>query len=305
MPHWLAIVLLGIIEGITEFIPVSSTGHLLIAERWLPRQSDLFNIVIQCGAVLAVIPLFNSRLKQFLFDWRKPDTRDYLLKVIVAFAITGVGGLVLEKLKFKLPEHLMPVGWALLTGGVLFVLVERHLWKRAKPLKDDITWTVALAMGAGQLVAAVFPGASRSGTTIIIALVLGLGRPQATEFSFLIGIPTMVAAGGLKIFKAIRHTDIVDGGPERWDMVLLGTVVSAIVSFIAVKWLLRYVQSHTFTAFGWYRVALGVAVLGVGLVDRLPEPAVPAAPAKTAHSSIGTPSTMSSTSVPFPAAMRH
>ena len=95
MSDWIAIIILGIIEGITEFIPVSSTGHLLIAERWLPRQTELFNVVIQCGAVIAVLPLFPERLKQFLFDWRKPATRDYLLKIFIAFALTGAGGLAL------------------------------------------------------------------------------------------------------------------------------------------------------------------------------------------------------------------
>ena len=283
MPNWVAIVLLGIIEGITEFIPVSSTGHLLIAERWLPRQSDLFNIVIQSAAVLAVLPLFAPRLKQFLFQWREPATRGLLLKVIVAFGLTGAGGLVLDKLHFKLPEQLAPVGWAVLVGGVVFLLVERRLWMRAKPLSEDITWTIALAMGAGQLVAAVFPGASRSGTTIILALLLGLGRPQATEFSFLIGIPTMLAAGGLKIFKALRHPP-ANGPGEDWGMLLLGAGVAAVVSFIAVKWLLRFVQTHTFEAFGWYRIGLGVVVLVVALVsDRPATPAAPkAVPAKQA-----------------------
>src|SRR5436189_987782 len=97
MPLWIVAVLLGVIEGITEFLPVSSTAHLLIAERWLPRQTDLFNVVIQCGAVLAVLPLFPERLRQFIFRWREPAVRDYLLKVLVAFAITGAGGYVLEK----------------------------------------------------------------------------------------------------------------------------------------------------------------------------------------------------------------
>src|SRR6266446_8711709 len=102
MPLWIAIVLLGIIEGITEFLPVSSTGHLLIAERWLPRQSDLFNIVIQSGAVLAVLPLFPERLRQFFFRWREPAVRDYLLKIFAAFALTGAVGFVLDKKGFKL-----------------------------------------------------------------------------------------------------------------------------------------------------------------------------------------------------------
>src|SRR6266704_4380244 len=108
MPLWITVVLLGIIEGITEFLPVSSTGHLLIAERWLPRQTDLFNIVIQCGAVLAVLPLFSLRCQQLIFRWREAETRNFVLKIIVAFGITGVGGLMLEKRQFKLPEHLTP-----------------------------------------------------------------------------------------------------------------------------------------------------------------------------------------------------
>src|SRR5437899_9801413 len=140
MPDWLTIVILGIIEGITEFLPISSTGHLLVAEQWLPRQSDLFNIVIQSGAVLAVLPLFRGRWEQLFLRWREPATRDFFLKIIFAFGLTGLGGLVLEKRGFKLPEELTPVAWALLIGGVLFVLVER--WLRGRPLRDDVTWTI-------------------------------------------------------------------------------------------------------------------------------------------------------------------
>jgi undecaprenyl-diphosphatase len=257
MAEWIAVVLLGIIEGITEFIPVSSTGHLLIAERWLPHQTDLFNIVIQSGAVVAVLPLFPERLKQFVFRWREPASRDYLLKIFAAFVITGIGGLVLDKMGFKLPEKLLPVAVALFVGGLLFVIVER--WLRGKTMSNEITWTIVLAVGLGQLIAAVFPGTSRSGATILLALILGLNRPLATEFSFLVGIPTMLAAGGLKIFKAFHHSA---GAPaENWSMVALGTVVSAVVSFLAVKWLLRYVQTHTFSAFGWYRIGLGILIL--------------------------------------------
>ncbi len=259
MPLWLAIVVLGVIEGITEFLPVSSTGHLLLAEhiRWLPRQSDLFNIVIQCGAVLAVLPLFPERLRQFVFRWREPATRDYLLKILVAFAITGVGGLVLEKRGYKLEEKLLPVAVALLVGGVAFVVIEFCL--RGRELKKEITWPIVLAVGIGQLIAAVFPGTSRSGATIILALLLGLNRVAATEFTFLVGIPTMLAAGGLKIFKALHHPP-ANVPPENWGMVALGFIVAAIVSFIAVKWLLRYVQTHTFVLFGWYRIALAVVI---------------------------------------------
>ena len=259
MPDWIVAVILGIIEGITEFLPVSSTGHLLIAEKWLHlHQSDLFNVVIQCGAVLAVLPLFPERLNQFLFRWREPATRDYLLKLVTAFVITGIGGLVLEKKHFKLPEETLPVAIALLVGGVLFLAVEFLV--RGKTLRTEVTWTIALAVGLGQLVAAIFPGASRSGTTIILALLLGLGRAQATEFTFLVGIPTMLAAGGLKIFKSLHHPP-VGAVPEHWGLVLLSTLVAAVVSFIAVKWLLRFVQTHTFNGFGWYRILAGGALL--------------------------------------------
>lgn len=257
MPYWIVAVILGIIEGITEFLPISSTGHLLIAEHWLPRQSDLFNIVIQCGAVIAVIPLFHKRFHQFIFNWREKATQDYMLKICVAFVITGAIGFVLDKKGLKLPEELKPVAIALLVGGIAFLLVE--YWIRGKKLRDDVTWPVVIAVGLGQIVAAVFPGSSRSGTTIILSLILGLNRPMATEFSFLVGIPTMLAAGGLKIFHAIHHPDPT-APAENWNMVILCTIVSAIVSFIAVKWLLRYVQSHTFNLFGWYRIAAAILV---------------------------------------------
>jgi len=257
MPDWIVAVILGIIEGITEFIPVSSTGHLLIAEHWLPRQTDLFNIVIQCGAVVAVIPLFHKRFHQFIFQWREKSTQDYLLKICVAFVITGAIGFVLDKKGLKLPETLLPIAIAVLAGGIAFIAVEA--WLRGKKLRDEITWPVAIAVGLGQLLAAVFPGTSRSGATIVLALLLGLNRPLATEFSFLVGIPTMLAAGGLKIFKALHHP--LPGAPhENWSMLILCTIVSAIVSFIAVKWLLRYVQNHTFKLFGWYRIALGIGI---------------------------------------------
>lgn len=257
MSDWLVAVLLGIIEGITEFIPVSSTGHLLLAEHWLPRQTDLFNVVIQSGAVLAVIPLFHTRFHQFIFKWRETATRDYLLKIFTAFFITGVGGLILEKKHFKLPETALPIAVALLVGGVLFLLVER--WLAGKPVRNEITWQIAIAVGLAQLVAAIFPGTSRSGATILIALVFGLNRPLATEFSFLVGIPTMLAAGGLKIFKALHHP-AATAPAENWNMILLAAIVAAIISFIAVKWLLRFVQTHTFNGFGWYRIAAGIAV---------------------------------------------
>jgi undecaprenyl-diphosphatase len=258
MPDWIAIIILGIVEGITEFLPVSSTGHLLVAEHWLPKQSDLFNVVIQGGAVVAVIPLFWPRISQFITRASDPKTRDYFFKFALAFVITGIGGFIWDKKGHKLPESAIPVGTALLVGGILFLLVEMFI--RGKSLKDEITWQIAIAVGVGQLIAAIFPGASRSGTTIIFGLLLGATRPAITEFTFLVGIPTMLAASGLKIFKSLHHHDATLP-PENWGMVALGTIVAAIVSFIAVKWLLRYVQTHTFTAFGYYRIIAGALIL--------------------------------------------
>jgi undecaprenyl-diphosphatase len=264
MPLWLIVVVLGIIEGITEFLPVSSTGHLLIAERWMhSHQSDLFNIVIQSGAVLAVIPLFRERFHQFLFKWRDPETQAYAAKLMLAFVLTGIGGLLIDKHGFKLPEELSPIAIALVVGGLGFVLVEA--WLKGKPLGDRVTWTMAVAVGLGQLLAAVFPGTSRSGATILLCLLLGLNRPAATEFCFLVGIPTMLAAGGWKIFKALPHP-AASAPPQHWDMVLLGFVLSAVVSFITVKWLLRYIQTHTFVLFGWYRIGLAALIGGLLLL---------------------------------------
>jgi undecaprenyl-diphosphatase len=264
--------ILGVVEGITEFLPVSSTGHLLITENILFHGSqkpgwidDLFNIVIQTGAVLAVIPLFHKRFHQFIFNWQDKAVRDYFLKIVAAFVITGAGGYEMEKKGFKLPEELMPVAIALLVGGVLFLVVERWLAGRGGQEKvggelSSVTWTVAVAVGTGQLIAAAFPGSSRSGTTIIFSLALGLSRPLATEYSFLVSIPTMLAAGGYKIFKAFHHP-VVGAAPENWQMVILSTIIAAVVSFIAVKWLLRFVQTHTFNSFGWYRILVGGGLL--------------------------------------------
>jgi len=264
MPDWVAVVILGIVEGLTEFIPVSSTGHLLIAERWLiatkwlsGKPSDLFNVVIQCGAVVAVLPLFSLRCQQLAFRWREAETRAYLLRLIFAVGLTGSVGWLLQKGGYQLNEDPRPIASALLIGGVLFLVVER--WLRGRSLRDEITWSVALAVGVGQLVAAIFPGASRSGTTILLSLMLNLNRPAATEFSFLVGIPTMLAAGGLKIFKALHHAS--GAPPEQWGLVILGTAVAALVSFAAVKWFLRFVQTHTFEGFGWYRIVLGILIL--------------------------------------------
>lgn len=261
MPDWLAVVILGIIEGITEFLPISSTGHLLLAEHWMPIRSefiksDLFTVVIQPGAVAAVVLIFWKRLLGLVLGLRDPANRDYLLKLGAAFFLTGVGGLAIKKLGFELPDEVTPIALATLIGGVLFVAVEA--WLKGRPAGTEVTWTIAIAMGVGQLLAAIFPGLSRSGSTILIALALGLARPQAAEFSFLLGIPTLLAAAAKESLDAIKDPPPF---PIDWAMVGLGALVSAVTAFVAVRWLLKFVQGHTFTGFGIYRIVLGVVIL--------------------------------------------
>ena len=253
LPNWLSAVILGLIEGLTEFIPVSSTGHLILAQNWLPRQSDLFNVVIQSGAVLAVLPLFSKRLSQ-LRNWRSTEGRSLLALISIAFLVTAAGGVALEKLRFKLPENPKPVAIALIIGGLLFLIAERIL--RSRVLDSQCSKPTAFLVGLAQLVAAVFPGSSRSGTTIIAAMLAGTSRTTATEFSFLVGIPTLLAAAGVKTLKALKS-----GAQEDWGLLALATSVAAVVSFVSVKWLLGFVQNHSFASFGVYRIVLGTAIL--------------------------------------------
>ena len=258
MPEWLAVVILGVIEGITEFLPISSTGHLLLVQnsQWLPQQSDLFNITIQSGAALAVLAVFGGRIRDLLAHVSEPRSAGYLAKLALAFVITGIGGLALTKMGFTLPKEVGPIAWATLVGGVVILLVEWSL--RRRRVVTEVTWTMAVVVGLAQLLAAVFPGTSRAGATIMLVMLLSLARPAATEFSFLVGVPTLLAAGAYETLHALRHPA---GVPTKWGMLALGTVVSAVTAFVVVRWLLRWVQTHSFVPFGWYRIALGLVML--------------------------------------------
>ncbi|HYM43078.1 MAG TPA: undecaprenyl-diphosphate phosphatase [Steroidobacteraceae bacterium] len=256
-------VMLGIIEGITEFLPISSTGHLLIAERWLGERSELFNVSIQAGAILAIVLIYWRRLVQLVTHFDEPAQRDYLAKLVVAFLITASGGFIATRLGWKLPESVLPIALATLVGGVLILLIEAYVAHR--PQSSTVTWNVAVWVGLCQILAAVFPGTSRSASTIFAAMIAGLTlRPAATEFAFLVGIPTMFAATGYELLKARGQA-----GSEDWNALAVGFVVSLVVAFVAVKWLLRYVQSHRFTVFAWYRIALGSMLLALVAMGNL------------------------------------
>ena len=277
MTDLLAALLLGIIEGITEFLPISSTGHLLIAERWLGHRSDLFNISIQAGAILAVVLIYRQRLWDLAMGFigrgapaghdpaglalTPAQARDYAFKLLAAFAVTAIGGLLVKALGWELPERITPIAWALILGGVWMIAAEQLAARRAATLGErvQISWLTAILVGIAQVVAGVFPGTSRSGATIFVALLAGTtNRAAATEFAFLVGIPTMFAA------TAYELLDVIGSGAaahEDWSALAIAFTASAITAFVAVKWLLRYIQSHRFTLFAVYRFVVGAALL--------------------------------------------
>ncbi len=269
LTHYFQIIMLGIVEGVTEFLPISSTGHLLIAEALgLGQEPDVFNVVIQAGAILAVVFIYWNKIISLLTHLENPAARAYLMKIVLAFAVTSVVSIVLIKhFKLHLPETLYPVAWATLIGGFVIFTVE-FLAKSLYP-HDDVSWTEAALMGLAQVIAAAFPGASRSGSTIMTGLALGMKRPAATEFSFLLGIPTMFAASALDLWR-YRKQLTVPGNHQLIIDIALGFLVSMVVAFFVVKWLLRFVISHTFNGFAIYRVILGVALLVALATHALP-----------------------------------
>ncbi|HEY5808394.1 MAG TPA: undecaprenyl-diphosphate phosphatase [Povalibacter sp.] len=259
MENLVQVILLGIIEGITEFLPISSTGHLLIAEHWLGRRSDLFNVAIQAGAILAVVVIYWRRLWDLTLNLAQPANRDYLFKLTTAFVITVIGGLIAKKLGLKLPETVAPIAWALIVGGFAIFAVEGYASRQ--PVRETLTWSVAIWVGLAQILAAVFPGTSRSAATIFAAMLAGMtSRPAAAEFAFLVGIPTMFAATAYEGYDLYKSGEVAH---EPWGDLVVGFVVSAIVAFIAVKWLLRYIQTHRFTPFAWYRIVFGAVLLAL------------------------------------------
>jgi|TARA_R110002012_G_scaffold123209_1_gene273540 undecaprenyl-diphosphatase len=256
LPEIANIVLLGIIEGITEFLPISSTGHLLIAEQWLGQRSDLFNIVIQAGAMLAVTLVYRKRLLDLAIGLRRPENLAYAVKLIAAFLITAVLGLVAKNAGFSLPTSLGPVAWALIVGGVWILASER--WLRRQQPRSTVTWATVIAVGVAQVVAGIFPGTSRSAACIFAAIFAGTtDRAAATEFTFLVGIPTMYAASAYELYDQSK----VGFTGEDFGMLALAFIVSTGVAFVAVKWLLGFIRNHSFCVFAYYRIIFGTLLL--------------------------------------------
>lgn len=257
MSDLISALLLGILEGLTEFLPISSTGHLLIAEQWLGRRSDFFNIVIQAGAILAICLALRQKLWTLVTGLGERANRDYVLKIGVAFLVTAVVGLIVRKAGWQLPETIQPVAWALLIGGV-WMLVAEHFASKL-PERDVVTWKVAIAVGLAQVVAGVFPGTSRSASAIFLVMLLGLSkRSAAADFVFMVGIPTMFAASGYALLEMYKEGGI---GSENWTDVAVAFVAATLTGFVVVKWLLGYIKKHRFTVFAVYRILLGAALL--------------------------------------------
>ncbi len=267
-------ILFGIVEGITEWLPVSSTGHMILLEEFVKLDVtkefwDLFLVVIQLGAILASVILFWSKIWPFQMpdkaknkSFFKKDTWMLLFKVGVAcvpgviFAVFGI-----DDICDKYFYNSVGVSVALIVFGIVFIVIEIWNKKRTPRLSDlgDMTFKLALMIGIFQLLAAAFPGTSRSGATIIGALILGASRTVASEFTFILAIPAMLGASLLEL-KDFLDAGIVMGGLEI-GILLAGVFVAFVVSVVVIKFLMGYIKKHDFKVFGWYRIALGIIVL--------------------------------------------
>ncbi len=273
MIELLKAILFGIVEGITEWLPVSSTGHMIILDEFIkldctPEFLEMFLVVIQLGAILAVVILFWNKIFPFQFrDKDKPviemDKIMLWLKIVVACIPAAVVGILFDDVFEALFYHASCVALALIVFGVAFIIVERrNKGRRAKVRKlDDITFQTAFIIGIFQLIAAVFPGTSRSGATIVGALLIGVSRSVAAEFTFFLAIPVMFGASLLKLVKFGLSFTTLEAG-----VLIIGMLVSFFVSVFVIKFLMDYIKKHDFQVFGWYRIVLGILVLVLGAV---------------------------------------
>lgn len=260
-------IILGIVEGITEWLPVSSTGHMILVDEFLklkvsPEFMEMFLVVIQLGAILAVILIFWKKIFPFTFDNGikiKTETFSMWFKIIVACIPAAVVGLLWDDELNALFYNPTTVAVMLIVFGILFIVIENYNKGKKSKINSlaDITYTIAMVIGLFQLIAAVFPGTSRSGATIVGALLIGVSRTVAAEFTFFLAIPVMFGASALKLLKfgfAFTGADIV--------LLVVGMVVAFVVSILAIKFLMSYIKKNDFKVFGWYRIVLGLMVLG-------------------------------------------
>lgn len=270
-------IIFGIVEGITEWLPISSTGHLILVKQFLklnevsPDFWNMFQVVIQFGAILAVVVLYIKKIWPFTtnkergikksgpLSYLNKDIMNLWGKILVACIPAAVIGLLFDEVFEELFYNPFCIAIALIVFGVAFIYIEnrKQSKKNKKDTTDKITYKDALIIGCFQLLAAIFPGTSRSGSTIIGGLLLGLSRPNAAEFTFYLAIPTMFGASVLKILKfGLSFTGM------ELTLLLVAMVVSFVVSILVIKFLMNYIKKHDFKAFGYYRIILGILVLG-------------------------------------------
>ena len=270
-------IIYGIVEGITEWLPISSTGHLLLVEKWIPFKGvsegffDMFDVVIQLGAIMAVVVLFWNKIWPFALTkkeqeenegslpWVKMDIMTMWFKIIVA-CIPAILIVIFDKddTLEKLFYNPVCISIALIVFGIAFIVIES--WNKGRKPRiismAELSFLAALVIGVFQMIAAIFPGTSRSGATIVGALLIGVSRKVAAEFTFFMAIPVMAGASLLKIVKfGFDFTGL------EVAILLTGVVVSFLVSVFILRFLMGYIKKHDFTAFGWYRIALGIIVL--------------------------------------------
>lgn len=260
-------VLFGVVEGITEWLPISSTGHMILLNEFVTLRVsqefwDMFLVVIQLGAILAVVLLFWNKIFPFRFRERPVVQKDIFVlwfKILAACVPAAVIGLAFDDVLDALFYNPWCVAIALIVFGIAFIVIEnrnRNVTPKITEL-NQITYQTALMIGVFQVLAAVFPGTSRSGATIVGALLIGVSRTVAAEFTFFLAIPVMLGASLLKVLK-------FDGSITSAETVILlvGMVVAFVVSVLVIRFLMGYIKKHDFKVFGWYRIVLGAAVLG-------------------------------------------
>ncbi len=259
-------VLFGIVEGITEWLPISSTGHMILLNEFVtldvsPEFWEMFLVVIQLGAIMAVVILFWNKIFPFHFKEKPVIQKDIFVlwfKILVACIPAAVIGLAFDDVFDALFYNPWCVAIALIVFGIAFIIVENHN-KNTKPKitnLNQITYKTALMIGVFQLLAAIFPGTSRSGATIVGALLIGVSRTVAAEFTFFLAIPVMLGASLLKLVKfgfAFTSSELV--------ILSVGMIVAFVVSVVVIRFLMGYIKKHDFKVFGWYRIVLGIAVL--------------------------------------------
>ena len=269
-------ILFGIVEGITEWLPVSSTGHLILLDEFLELKAtdafkSMFDVVIQLGAILAVIVLFFHKLNPFAFKTKskqeRKDTWQLWFKVCVAIIPSGILGVLFDDWMDAHLHNGIVVSIALIVYGIAFLFLEKgNGGKHLKRIEDvhAIDYKTAILIGCFQALSLI-PGTSRSGSTILGAILLGVGRSAGAEFSFFMAIPTMLGASAIKLLKFFLETGFGMTGSEL-SVLIVGMVVSFIVSLLVIKGLMDYVRNHSFAVFGVYRIILGIIVLGYFLL---------------------------------------